>query len=146
MSLVEIEHGSVFKALSKALVISQEDAFGILILHMFRTSLQGPLYSLPVKKICPSTAGGAHPQLDFRSLVITSLHVQFPLGIQGILTFDKMSPIDFVSIKVIFMLRICHSTRNSGHPVLLIRRRLICLLYTSPSPRDAHESRMPSSA
>ena len=24
--------------------------------------------------------------------------------------------------------------------------RRICLLYTSPSPRDAHESRMPSSA
>ena len=23
---------------------------------------------------------------------------------------------------------------------------LLCLLYTSPSPRDAHESRMPSSA
>ena len=23
---------------------------------------------------------------------------------------------------------------------------MICLLYTSPSPRDAHESRMPSSA
>ena len=23
---------------------------------------------------------------------------------------------------------------------------LVCLLYTSPSPRDAHESRMPSSA
>ena len=23
---------------------------------------------------------------------------------------------------------------------------LFCLLYTSPSPRDAHESRMPSSA
>ena len=23
---------------------------------------------------------------------------------------------------------------------------IICLLYTSPSPRDAHESRMPSSA
>ena len=22
----------------------------------------------------------------------------------------------------------------------------VCLLYTSPSPRDAHESRMPSSA
>ena len=28
-----------------------------------------------------------------------------------------------------------------------LRKRLnICLLYTSPSPRDAHESRMPSSA
>ena len=24
--------------------------------------------------------------------------------------------------------------------------RIVCLLYTSPSPRDAHESRMPSSA
>ena len=23
---------------------------------------------------------------------------------------------------------------------------IVCLLYTSPSPRDAHESRMPSSA
>ena len=26
------------------------------------------------------------------------------------------------------------------------RHHRICLLYTSPSPRDAHESRMPSSA
>ena len=25
-------------------------------------------------------------------------------------------------------------------------KAIICLLYTSPSPRDAHESRMPSSA
>ena len=27
-----------------------------------------------------------------------------------------------------------------------IRGDIVCLLYTSPSPRDAHESRMPSSA
>ena len=27
-----------------------------------------------------------------------------------------------------------------------MRSKQICLLYTSPSPRDAHESRMPSSA
>ena len=27
-----------------------------------------------------------------------------------------------------------------------IHETIICLLYTSPSPRDAHESRMPSSA
>ena len=27
-----------------------------------------------------------------------------------------------------------------------IPETLCCLLYTSPSPRDAHESRMPSSA
>ena len=26
------------------------------------------------------------------------------------------------------------------------KKFMICLLYTSPSPRDAHESRMPSSA
>ena len=29
---------------------------------------------------------------------------------------------------------------------LLHNTWLFCLLYTSPSPRDAHESRMPSSA
>ena len=29
---------------------------------------------------------------------------------------------------------------------LLVTPYLTCLLYTSPSPRDAHESRMPSSA
>ena len=28
----------------------------------------------------------------------------------------------------------------------LAARRLVCLLYTSPSPRDVEESRMPSSA
>ena len=28
----------------------------------------------------------------------------------------------------------------------LALKYMICLLYTSPSPRDAHESRMPSSA
>ena len=27
-----------------------------------------------------------------------------------------------------------------------LRNKNTCLLYTSPSPRDAHESRMPSSA
>ena len=29
---------------------------------------------------------------------------------------------------------------------MMTMMRRICLLYTSPSPRDAHESRMPSSA
>ena len=32
------------------------------------------------------------------------------------------------------------------NPVYLLPLVEICLLYTSPSPRDAHESRMPSSA
>ena len=38
---------------------------------------------------------------------------------------------------------------GSGGPreiVVLLDRPYSCLLYTSPSPRDAHESRMPSSA
>ena len=30
--------------------------------------------------------------------------------------------------------------------IFLLMEAMICLLYTSPSPRDAHESRMPSSA
>ena len=30
--------------------------------------------------------------------------------------------------------------------ILVMIYYIICLLYTSPSPRDAHESRMPSSA
>ena len=37
---------------------------------------------------------------------------------------------------------------NVVHPFnqLMGANAYICLLYTSPSPRDAHESRMPSSA
>ena len=31
-------------------------------------------------------------------------------------------------------------------PTVLGYQDTVCLLYTSPSPRDAHESRMPSSA
>ena len=31
-------------------------------------------------------------------------------------------------------------------PIPFTEQYLPCLLYTSPSPRDAHESRMPSSA
>ena len=32
------------------------------------------------------------------------------------------------------------------NPTDIFIQKNICLLYTSPSPRDAHESRMPSSA
>ena len=37
-------------------------------------------------------------------------------------------------------------TMKPATPKDLQRRRVICLLYTSPSPRDATLSRMPSSA
>ena len=32
------------------------------------------------------------------------------------------------------------------HALVIPKGKYVCLLYTSPSPRDAHESRMPSSA
>ena len=35
---------------------------------------------------------------------------------------------------------------QAGHIGVVISGSMTCLLYTSPSPRDAHESRMPSSA
>ena len=34
----------------------------------------------------------------------------------------------------------------SESDIIIITAEIPCLLYTSPSPRDAHESRMPSSA
>ena len=40
--------------------------------------------------------------------------------------------------------------KDSKRPIpfdpLPMQRRIFCLLYTSPSPRDVEESRMPSSA
>ena len=36
--------------------------------------------------------------------------------------------------------------RAKGYKKVYIPYYTCCLLYTSPSPRDAHESRMPSSA
>ena len=35
---------------------------------------------------------------------------------------------------------------EEGMEIVGVPTSLACLLYTSPSPRDAHESRMPSSA
>ena len=42
--------------------------------------------------------------------------------------------------------RFCEQMALNGNLELLKVLRENCLLYTSPSPRDAHESRMPSSA
>ena len=42
--------------------------------------------------------------------------------------------------------QISKSADGKAHPYVDIAHRSSCLLYTSPSPRDAHESRMPSSA
>ena len=37
-------------------------------------------------------------------------------------------------------------SKKKNEPSWLLKWRLDCLLYTSPSPRDVEESRMPSSA
>ena len=42
--------------------------------------------------------------------------------------------------------RAAKATLNDFNPDINISTYDDCLLYTSPSPRDAHESRMPSSA
>ena len=44
------------------------------------------------------------------------------------------------------MIKIITGIRRCGKSFLLFVLFKNCLLYTSPSPRDAHESRMPSSA
>ena len=43
-----------------------------------------------------------------------------------------------------FVKRLAHKAR--ALEVVKLPENASCLLYTSPSPRDAHESRMPSSA
>ena len=40
----------------------------------------------------------------------------------------------------------CETKPFNGYQHTLTAWKDSCLLYTSPSPRDAHESRMPSSA
>ena len=42
--------------------------------------------------------------------------------------------------------RIKHSQKSSYQKARKFTHRAICLLYTSPSPRDRQKSRMPSSA
>ena len=50
-------------------------------------------------------------------------------------TFESATPIAFSALKTF-----------SPAPESLAGRALACLLYTSPSPRDKRQSRMPSSA
>ena len=43
-------------------------------------------------------------------------------------------------------MQLCIIAGSGNLPIQLAKENKDCLLYTSPSPRDAHESRMPSSA
>ena len=42
--------------------------------------------------------------------------------------------------------QIAEGLQREGWPVAMVKRFMHCLLYTSPSPRDKRQSRMPSSA
>ena len=42
--------------------------------------------------------------------------------------------------------KVCSRQREAARLGILANKSLICLLYTSPSPRDRQKSRMPSSA
>ena len=48
--------------------------------------------------------------------------------------------------KIIMHLNDSDKERDKGKTRLYVSPSLTCLLYTSPSPRDVHKSRMPSSA
>ena len=56
------------------------------------------------------------------------------------ISFTNASLFMVISSLAILLIFNIGSKKNSLLP------NKICLLYTSPSPRDAHESRMPSSA
>ena len=68
-------------------------------------------------------------------------------------TQEKIDPVRFISNKSSGKqgYEIANSLKNNGFETTLISgptnlKPISCLLYTSPSPRDVEESRMPSSA
>ena len=66
-----------------------------------------------------------------------ALWIVFKEGWKGVMTIQN-SPLRKLPPQVAFMTFLILAFMWSGI--------FACLLYTSPSPRDAHESRMPSSA
>ena len=84
-----------------------------------------------VKKILPAQPRGedrrSQPRTDQQDWRVNQRSYEF-IGA----TFDPLTPMQTLA-------RAKWMTRNHGF-------RYICLLYTSPSPRDKRQSRMPSSA
>ena len=61
---------------------------------------------------------------------------KFAIDIEKIVVDEDLNYID----------AIIHYCEINNIEVESVTKLISCLLYTSPSPRDAHESRMPSSA
>ena len=73
-------------------------------------------------------------QSDVETLGIHLKHIEL-----GSIIYEEKSIDDFENIKNVL--------ENNGFEILLAQdQQLVCLLYTSPSPRDRQKSRMPSSA
>ena len=77
------------------------------------------------------------PLIDPASLKAKSLWAQFEL-----MSFKERMILDLCKR----YLQILQTTRSLEKTALVAKDLPICLLYTSPSPRDATLSRMPSSA
>ena len=103
-------------------------------------------------------AGAQEETLFYRSsyyLSMKRLQNKYPLQLfnqilsQNVLVFrdknynlldeNKFYSLDFIAVAALRKPRLKNGLFTDN-------QRKICLLYTSPSPRDAHESRMPSSA
>jgi len=76
--------------------------------------------------ISPATPGGR---------MVGIVLMMMGIGFLGVLTASIAS----ILIEKKFM-------ENKGMKNVTVKRHFVCLLYTSPSPRDVEESRMPSSA
>ena len=91
-----------------------------------------------------------------------SLRIGGNVSIPGVLTYEDVTSVD--SVGIVTAQAGIHVTggdvsighNNPSHKLDVVGNTQLygtvvvggnnCLLYTSPSPRDAHESRMPSSA
>ena len=95
--------------------------------------------SLMVRRVLASKLGTLCGFMG-RPLVVTELIKSFKL-----LSNDDSAKVRIITINSLVKLADCLSEEeNKNHMIPIIIK--LCLLYTSPSPRDATLSRMPSSA
>ena len=74
-------------------------------------------------------------------------HNDYPLAPESkIITHDMLSPFSKNAYKVLYGANKVYSCKKLVTTLEDKRNYICCLLYTSPSPRDKRQSRMPSSA
>ena len=101
---------------------------------------------MEAKRICPYCMGELESRVSVCPHCGGVLAGRNPAGslpvgtlLAGRYTVGEMQSIDGEGI-------LYRGVENVGRFRVTIKEYMPCLLYTSPSPRDAHESRMPSSA